>query len=97
MIVSLCDIIFMCDHIHSSAKRALKFRPSFKLSKSYPLLKVMHAYQSFLEHNSKAQSYRSMDQLGMCCVKRGEGFCYVDCNISNIFHFGLTKLSWNSK
>ena len=26
-----------------------------------------------------------MEQLGVPCVKQGEGFCYFDCNI---FYFG---------
>ena len=34
-----------------------------KLFRSCPLLKVVHTYQNFLEQNSKASSYRSMEQL----------------------------------
>ena len=88
-----CDIIFMYDHRQYNAQCALIFCLSFKLSKSCLLLKVRHAYQSFLEHNLKAVSYQSMEQLEMLCVKLGEGFCYFDCNIS---HFGEIKL-WYSR
>ena len=88
-IVSLCDIIFMYGHRYYNAYCALKFSSSFKLFRSCPLLKVAHAYQNFLQQNSKALSYRSMEQLGVSCVKQGEGFYYFDFNI---FYFGRIKL-----
>ena len=34
-----------------------------------------------------------MEQLGIASVKRGEGFCYFDCNISHFGLFCLIKLS----
>ena len=74
---------------------ALKFSPSFKLFRSCPLLKVVHTHQNFLEQNSKASSYRSMEQLGgVPHVKRGEGLCYFDYNI---FYVGGIKLSRYSR
>ena len=36
----------------------------------------------------------SVGQLGLPCVKRGEGFCYFDCNF---FYFGRIKLLWYSR
>ena len=84
---SVCVIIFLCAVadiiVHNSYS-------NFVQVSNY--LKVTHTCQSFLEHNSKLLLYRSMEQLGMPCVKKGEGF-YFDCNIS---HFGVTNLSWYS-
>ena len=57
--------------------------------RSCPQLKVAHVYKNFLEQNSKFPSYQPMEQFGVPCVKRGEGFCYFDCNI---FCFGQIKL-----
>ena len=94
MIVSLCDIIFMYDHRYYSAQRTLNFVKISNYLKGSRCLKVTHAYQGFLEHNSKALSYRSVEQLEMSCLKRGEGFSHVDCSIS---YFGRIKLSWNSR
>ena len=90
MIVSLCDIVFMCDQRYYST---LKFCPSFKLFRHCPLLKVAHAYQNFLEQTLKAPLSRSMKQLGVQCVKRDEGFCHFDCSIC---YFDWIKLSWYS-
>ena len=56
--------------------------------RSCPQLKVAHVYKNFLEQNSKFPSYQPMEQFGVPCVKRGEGFCYFDCNI---FYFGQIK------
>ena len=94
LIVSLCDIIFMYDHRYYNAKHALRFRSSFKLFRNFPLLKFLHAYQSFLQHNSKVQSHRPMEQLGVPCVRRGEGFCYFDWDV---FYFCQIELSWYSR
>ena len=86
--------LFLCtNHRYCNAKRALKFCPIFKLFRSCPLLKNC-TYQNFQEHNSKAPLYRSMEQLGMPCMKRGEGFCCFNCNL---FYFGRIKLSWYSR
>ena len=75
--------------------QALTFSPSLKLFRSFPLLKVVHTDENFLEQNSKALSYRLMEQLGRVPYpKRGEGLYYFDCNISYV---GGIKLSWSSK
>ena len=63
MIVSMCDIIFVYDHRYYNASGALKFYPSFKLFGNCAMLKVPHAYQNLLEQNSKARSYRFVEQL----------------------------------
>ena len=71
--ITVCAILFLCaitDINFYDAYRAVKFSSSFKLFRSCPLLKVLHAYQNFLEHNSKAPSYRWMEQLGESCVKQ---------------------------
>ena len=91
------QFLWYCFYVWSqywNAERTLKFCPSFKLFRSCPLLKVVHAYQNFLEQHTKAPSYRSMEQLGVPCVKRGEGLCYFGCNI---FYFDQIKLRWNSR
>ena len=86
MIASLCDIVFMYDQILKCITRT-KLLSKFQIIRSCPLLKVAHAYQNFLRR--KAPSYQSMEQLGVPCVKRGEGLCCFDCNI---FYFGQIKL-----
>ena len=66
----VCVILFSCtirDIIMHNAQ-ALKFYPSLKLFQSCSLFKVVHAYQNFLEQNSKAPSYRSMRSLRECHV-----------------------------
>ena len=39
--------------------------------------------KNVLEQNLKFQLYQSVEQHGMPCVKRGEGFCYFHCVILN--------------
>ena len=84
---SVCVIIFLC-----AVADIIVYNSYSNFVQVSNYLKVTHTYQSFLEHNSKLLLYRSMEQLGMPCVKKGEGF-YFDCNIS---HFGGTNLSWYS-
>ena len=40
---------FMYDHRYYNEQGTPKFCPSFKLFRSFPLSKVAHAYQNFLE------------------------------------------------
>ena len=84
-------ILFLCTITDITRTKILS---KFQIISKLPAVRSCAFYQNFLEQNSKAPSYRSMKQLGVPWVKRGEGFCYFDCNI---FYFGRIKLSWYSR
>ena len=89
--VSLCDI-FLCTVTDIIRIKRTKICPKmFQIISKLPVVKSC-ASLSELAGTSfiKFPSFQSMEQFGVPCVKRVEGFCYFDCNI---FFFGQIKVS----